>query len=96
MKKTYAIKRKLGVLRTRVRETYGRVAQNAIERIFEFYRRTVYERTSEDGSVGGEIAGLVMLLVVIVMIVGIMAYLHITVSEIEHWFKNVGLFMSVI
>ena len=83
------------ILRTRVRETYGRAVQNAIERIFEFYRRTVYERTSEDGSVGGEIAGIVVLLVVIVLIVGIMSYLHITITEIEHWFKSVGIFTRV-
>ena len=93
MKKTYTIKRKLGVLRSRIRDSYVRVVRNARERIFGVILRVLeqfWEDHWEDGSIGGEIAGLILLLMVVAAIVGILSYMHISLSEIEQWFRNVG------
>ena len=72
-------------LRIRKAKSCHPMYQNAQERFILGFQ--------EDGSVGGQLAGLIFLLFVIVAILGVLSYFHITLAVIEQWFRNFGLEM---
>ena len=78
------IKVKINVLGSKVRQSYHFMSENASERLN-------LSKFKEDGSIGGQIAGIIILFVEVVIVLGIFAHFGITISKIEQWFRDFGL-----
>jgi hypothetical protein len=76
-------------IRAKISDFKPKVDKSYLLRIMKTGNSPLFAR--EEGSVAGMVAGLMVILFLLIMMLGIFNYLHISLGTIETWFRNFGL-----
>ena len=79
----------LAKIRAKISDFKLKVDKSYLLRIMKAGNSSLFAR--DDGSVAGIVAGLMVVIFLLIIMMGIFSYLHISLGTIETWFRNFGL-----